>query len=481
MAETLKNRAVQAVIWSAVERFSVQGIQFVVSIIIARLLMPSEYGLIAMLSIFLAVAQTFIDSGFSNALIQKKNRTEVDFSTVFYFNLIVGCFFYILLFIVSSYIAKFYNEPLLESITKIVALNLIISSLGVVQRAKLSIVLNFRLQAVIALIAVIISGVVGVIMAYQGFGAWALVVQSLLNNFFNVILLWICARWLPLFVFSWKSFKELFAFGSKLLVSGLLHTLYTNLYSLFIGKKMSSTDLGIYNRSYTLAVFPSSNITDILHKAMFPVLCSMQDDKEELERYFLKYLRQACYVVFPLMLGLSSLAYPFIETILTNRWVASAPILQILSFAYMWDPVMRINNHFLYANGRTDFTLKAEIIKKIVAFTILLITISYGLYVIAWGVVIYSIIDIFIITRYVRRISHINLRREIQALMPIFLLSISMGLFVSLITSFVSLSWLKLVIGIPSGILFYYIFSLLFHMEEMQFIRNLLSKVVCRR
>lgn len=476
MAQSLRQKATQAVIWSAIERFSVQGVQFIVSIIIARLLMPSEYGLIAMLSIFLAVAQTFIDSGFSNALIQKQNRTETDFSTVFFFNLFVGCFFYAFLFLSAPYIAQFYHEPLLDSITKIVALNLIVSSLGIVQRAKLSIVLNFRLQAVIALIAVVISGVTGVVMAYQGYGAWALVIQSLLNNFMNVVLLWIFARWYPRLVFSWKSFMELFAFGSKLLLSGLLHTLYTNLYSLFIGKKMSSTDLGIYNRSYTLALFPSSNITDVLHKAMFPVLCSMQDDEEELERYFLKYLRQACFIVFPLMVGLAALASPFIETVLSVRWMASVPILQILAFAYMWDPVMRINNHFLYAKGRTDYTLKAEIIKKIVAFSILVLTISMGLYIIALGVVLYSLIDIFIITRFVRRVSHITLRREMKALFPIWLLSMSMGIIVYGVTSFLPVPYIKLIVGIPLGMIVYYLVSLLLGLEELKFMQTMLHK-----
>lgn len=442
--------------------------------------MPSEYGLIAMLSIFLAVAQSFIDSGFSNALIQKQGRTEVDFSTVFYFNLVVGVSFFLLLFFASPHIASFYDEPQLESVTKVVALNLIISSLGVVQRAKLAIVLNFRLQAVIALVAVVASGVVGVTMAYHNYGAWALVMQSLVNNFLGVSLLWICARWLPMPRFSWRSFKELFSFGSKLLLSGLLHTIYTNLYSLFIGKKMSSADLGIYNRSSSLAVFSSTNITDILHKAMFPVLCSMQDNKEELEQYFLKYLRQACYVVFPLMIGMASLAYPVIETLLTEKWIASAPILQILAFAYMWDPVMRINNHFLYANGRTDYTLKAEIIKKIVAFAILLLTISHGLYVIAGGVVAYSLIDIFIITRYVRRVSNVTLRRELKVLMPICLLAGAMGAFVWGVASLCPWSWLKLVVGLPSGVLFYYAASSLFHFEELAFIQTILCNFAAK-
>lgn len=477
MSSSLINKATKGVFWSAIERFSVQGIQFVLSIIIARLLLPSDYGLIAMLSIFLAVAQSFIDSGFSNALIQKQNRTEIDYSIVFYFNIGIGLFFYLVFYISSPYIALFYSEPQLCLITKIVGLNVVINSFGVVQRAKFSIALNFRLQAVASLTAVILSGVLGVSLAYYGYGAWSLVMQSLLNNFFNVLLLWLLSKWYPLWCFSWNSFKSLFSFGSKLLVSGLLHTLYTNLYSLAIGKKMTSGDLGLYNRASTLAAFPAGNITDVMYKAMFPVLCTIQDSDEELEVYFLRYIRSACYVVFPLMIGLAVLADPFVKVVLTDRWSGIVPILQILSFAYMWDPVMRINNHFLYAKGRTDYTLKAEVFKKIIAFSILLLTIPFGLYVIAWGVVIYSFIDIFVITRYTCIISNVTLTSEIKKLFPVLLLALSMGACVWLSTYFVISSVLKLLSGVLIGVVYYLVVSKIFKFEEMCFLQNMIVRL----
>lgn len=476
MSSSLTNKATNGVLWSAVERFSVQGIQFMLSIIIARLLLPSDYGLIAMLSIFLAVAQTFVDSGFSNALIQKKNSTEIDFSTVFYFNIAIGLFLYLVFYISSPYIALFYSEPQLCLITKIVGLGVVINSFGVVQRAKFSIALNFRLQAIASLAAVTISGLVGVYLAYHKYGAWALVVQNLLNNFLNVSLLWILSKWRPLWCFSWDSFNGLFTYGSKLLVSGLLHTLYTNLYSLAIGKKMSSGDLGLYNRAFTLASFPAGNITDVMHKAMFPVLCSIQDNEEELENYFMRYIRSVCFIVFPLMIGLAVLAQPFVEVVLTDRWLEIVPILQILSFAYMWDPVMRINNHFLYVKGRTDYTLKAEVLKKIIAFSILLLTISLGLYALALGIVVYSLIDIFIITRYTRKISNVTLTNEMKRLFPVFLLAVSMGVCVWSCTFFIDSPMLKLLIGIPTGICYYLIVSGIFKFDEIRFLRNLIVR-----
>ncbi|MRZ57487.1 oligosaccharide flippase family protein, partial [Parabacteroides distasonis] len=226
MSDSVKHRAVKGVMWSAVERFSVQGIQFVLSIVIARLVLPSEYGLIAMLGIFLAIAQTFVDSGFSNALIQKKDRTEVDYSTVFYFNILIALVVYGVLFISAPYIASFYREPELTVVTRWVGLNLLLNGLSIVQRAKLTVCVDFKTQAKASLIAVLMSGLVAVCLAYRDYGVWALVLQSLLSSFLNTLLLWIFSRWLPLWCFSWKSFRSLFSFGSKLLLSGLLHTIY---------------------------------------------------------------------------------------------------------------------------------------------------------------------------------------------------------------------------------------------------------------
>ena len=333
MSDSLKSQAVRGVLWSAVERFSVQGIQFVLSIIIARLVAPSEYGLIAMLGIFLAIAQTFIESGFSNALIQKKDRTEIDFSTVFYFNIVVSLVVYLILFLSAPYIALFYKEPLLDIITKWVGLNIIISALSIVQRAKLTIQLNFKTQAKASLIAVIVSGICGITMAYYGYGVWALVCQSLLNNLLNTLLLWVFARWMPAFIFSWQSFKGLFSFGSKLLLSGLLHTIYLNLYTLVIGRKYSATDVGYYNRSYSLAQYPSVNIVGVITRAIYPIQCEMQHDEERLSSSFIQYLRMSCYIIFPLMVGLAVLSKPMVLVLLTDKWVSMSELLSILCIA----------------------------------------------------------------------------------------------------------------------------------------------------
>lgn len=415
------------VIWSAIERFSVQGISFLLSIVIARLVTPGEYGLIAMLAIFMAIAQTFIDSGFGNALIQKKDRDEVDYSTVFYFNIAVSFILYAVLYFCAPLISRFYNEPELTAVTRWIGLNLIFISFSTVQRTRLNIDLNFKLQAKISLAAVIISGLVGITLAYHGFGVWALVFQSLSNNLLATVLLWISAKWHPLLKFSISSFKRLFSFGSKLLASGLLHTIYLNLYSLVIGKFYNAADVGFYNRAYTISQYPSTNIVMIMTRAMYPVQCAHQDDDQWLVNNFLSYLRMACFIVFPLMTLLAVIAKPLVLIVLTEKWLPAAELISILSLAYMWYPVMVINNQILNVKGRSDLFLKAEIIKKIVAVAILCATLPFGIQWLCWGVLIYNIFDMVLIIAFSRKLIDVGYLLQIESLLSLLILTFLSG------------------------------------------------------
>jgi O-antigen/teichoic acid export membrane protein len=404
LENNIKLKTIRGVFWSSVERFSVQGVQFVLGIIMARLLDPSDYGVIGMLAIFLAISQTFIDSGFSNALIRKQDRTETDFSTVFYFNIGVGLFFYLGLFFASPLIARFYNTPILKDITKIVALNVVFNSLTVVQRAKLTILVDFRTQAKVSLIAVIVSGITGLALAYTGCGVWALVFQAAFNNGLNTVLLWIFVRWKPLRVFSPQSFRELFSYGSKLLLSGLLDTVYRNIYTLVIGKKFQVTELGYYTRADQFAQFPSSNLTGIFQRVTFPILSSIQDDDERLRTVYRQYLRIAAVVIFPLMCGLAGVAKPFITLVLSEKWLGVIPLLQLLCFSLMWYPVHAINLNLLQVKGRSDLFLRLEVIKKCVGIVIICITLPMGLLALCAGGIISSIISLIINTHYTGKI-----------------------------------------------------------------------------
>lgn len=352
---SLKEKTVKGVIWSSIDRFSSQGIQFVFSILIARLLLPSDYGAVAMLNIFLAISQTFIDSGFSTALIRKLNRTETDFSTVFYFNIIVGFFFYVILWIASPYIAKFYELPLLEDITKVVALRFVFYSFSAIHSTKLSIAIDFRTRAKISVSVTLFTGIIGLWMAYMGYGVWALVIQSVFSSLLYTILLWIFVRWIPQLIFSWKSFKEMFSFGSKLLASALLDTVYGNVYTLVIGKFFSPTTLGLYARAGSFTQFPSSNLTGILQGVTFPVLSSIQNETERLANVYKRFLRMSAFIIFPLMIGLAAVANPLVRILLTDKWDGVIYLLQILCFSMMWYPIHAINLNLLQVKGRSDF------------------------------------------------------------------------------------------------------------------------------
>ena len=365
MSESLKQKTAKGVLWSAVEQFSVQIIQFVLGLIMARILSPHDYGLVGMILVFTSIAETFVNSGFSNALIRKQNKTEVDYSTAFYFNIVVGLVAYFILFFLSPFIARFYNEPLLELLTKAISINVFINSLGIVQRARYSIKVDFKTQAKATTTSVLISGIIGIWMAYSGYGVWAIVWQSVIRNALNVLLLWIFAKWLPQLQFSWHSFCEMWSFGYKLLLSGLLDTIYRDIYQLIIGKVFSAQDLGNYTRAKQFANFPSANFTGIIGRVTYPILSSIQDDDARLEHVYRKYLRLSAFIVFPLMVGLSALAEPLIISILTEKWRAAIILLQVICFGMMWYPIHAINLNLLQVKGRSDLFLKLEIYKKI--------------------------------------------------------------------------------------------------------------------
>lgn len=474
---SLKQQTFFGVFWSAVERFSVQGIQFILSLVIARQLLPSDYGLIAMLSIFMAIAQCFINSGFSNALIQKQERSDTDYSTVFYFNIVVGVLMYLILIVVSPYISSFYNQPILKEIIIWIGLNLVISSFATVQRAILIINLDFKKQAFISFISVLLSGSVAVYLALNGYGVWTLVVQDLLNGFINTLLLWITSKWHPLFLFSISSFKELFSFGSKLLMGGLLHTIYTNLYTLVIGKVFPVKELGLYCKASALSQYPSVNITGILDRVLYPVLCRLQNDNNTLTDKFYLFIRLIAFGVFPLMIGLAVLSEPLVILLLTDKWRDAVPYMQILCMAYMWDPIMRMSWNLLNVKHRSDYSLKSEIIKKIVAIIILVISIPLGIKAMCWGLLLYSFFDLLIILQFTRIIlPDVNIKNHIKNLFPIILKSLLMGVIILLFIHHITNEWIQLGGGFLLGVLSYILLSWIFHSKELVYIFNLIKK-----
>ena len=421
---SVKQETLSGVKWNAIERFSVQGIQFLLGLLMARLLAPSDFGTIAMLGVFIAISQTFIDSGFANALIRKNNRTDKDFSTVFFFNIAISIVCYLVLFAIAPFVGKFYEMPILCQVLRIQSISLILNSLCAIQTTRLTIAIDFKGLAKINLSAALISGVSGVTMAYLGMGIWALVAQSLIATCVTMISLWYYSKWRPLWCFSWDSFNDLFSYGSKMLAAGLLNTIYNNLNPLVIGKFFSAQDLGFYNRGTHFAQFPSSNINGVLQRVTFPVMAKIQDDDEHLVRVYRKNISITCMCIFFGCTLLAAIGKPLILFLLGEKWAESIVFLQIYCFAAMFSHINGINLNLLQVKGRSDLFLRLEVIKKTISTVILFCSIPFGVVGICISKVVYTQIAIIINTYYTGKIFHLGYLTQIRDFSGFFFCSV---------------------------------------------------------
>lgn len=458
--KNLKSSAVNGAIWTGVEKFSRQAVQFVIGIILARVLSPDDFGVIGMLAIFIAIAQTFTDSGLSSALIQKKDRTEVDCSTMFFFSIGAGVLFYLLLYATAPLIADFYNMPILTDVTRVVALSIILSGLTAVQNARLTIDLRFRTLSLIAIISMVVTGATGLALAYSGWGVWALVFQALAGQMVTSICTWYCSRWMPKLEFSMKSFKQLWGFGSKLLVSGLINTIYGNLYTLVIGKKFSSAEVGFYNRGNHFALLPAQTVQDMAIKVNFPILAKMQDDDERLLGAYKKLLTVPLYILYPVLVCMAVTAEPLVIVLIGEKWLPCVPIMQVLCIGYMFSPLTHINLNLLYVKGRTDLVLKLEFIKKPIAFLILFASIPFGIIVMVIGKAIYEFIAFSFNCYYTGKILNYGEWKQLKLLLPTFINCAVMAAVIYLSMLPFTLPILKLCVGVSVGLISYWLFSI---------------------
>lgn len=455
MADSLKQIAIKGIGWSAIERFSVQGVTFIVQIVLARLLAPDDFGVIGMLTIFLQVAQVFIDSGFANALIKKQDCTDDDYSTVFYYNLGISVILYLLLLWGAPLISKFYSEELITPVLRVLSIVLIVNALSIVQKTILIKSVDFKSQSKVTLFSSVVSGFVGILLAYCGYGVWALVIQQILNSLLLLICYVWTVKWLPKRVFSRTSFRFVFSYGSKLLLSSIISTLYHNLYTIVIGKKFSSDQLGLYTRAESFAMFPSNNLSSIISRAVFPIMSKVQDDRMRLIVYYKKLIAYSSFIIFPLMAGLIAIAKPFIIVILTDKWIDAVPLLQILCVSWMFDHLCNLNLNLLYVIGRTDLVLRLEVIKKIIAVLILIISIPFGLHGMCWGLVLYSFVAVFINTYYTNKLFGYSWQNQFMDYFPYLLSSCLMAGVVFVVQFLFEVAIVKLVVGILTGIFVY--------------------------
>lgn len=472
------NRAsiITSLIWKFMERLGVHGIQFVLQIILARILLPEDFGIIVLVVVFITVANVLVQSGFNIALIQKKETDELDYSTVFWVNLVFATVLYIILYLVSPVIANFFNESLLANVLKVLALTLFLGAISSIQLSILSKTMQFRKQFWGNLLGVLISGFAGVWLAYEGYGVWSLVVQQLLAQLCIVVIFFIFLDWRPQFVFSKDRAKILFNFGWKLLVAALIDTIYTNSRSLVIGKMYSSTMLAYYNRGEQLPSLIVNNINGSVQSVIFPALSAYQEDKVKVKNLVRRAVTLSSFIIFPMMAGLAAIAEPIIKVLFTDKWLESVPFVKIACLYFAFWPLHTANLQAINALGRSDIFLKLEIKKKIVGVLILIFTIPFGVYAIALGMVLGSIISVFINAAPNRSLLGYTYVEQFKDIFPNLIISSLMFIFVFMLNYLDISDLLKLPIQIISGVLFYIIASVFLKVESMNYIIKIMKK-----
>lgn len=479
---SIKSKTISGLFWSFSETGINQGVHFVIGIILARLLSPDEFGLIGMITIFIAISQSFIDSGFSQALIRKTDCQQKDYATVFYFNLFVGFLFYIILFFSAGSISRFFNEPILRDLVRVLGLVLIINAFTIIQRTILIKNINFKLQTKITLASSVLSGIIGIILAYKGFGVWSLAIQQILNQLFITIFLWIFNHWLPTLEFSKQSFKEMFSFGSKLLASGLIDTTYQNIYYLIIGKFFSATELGYYTRADQFSKLPSRNITSSTDRVTYPVLSQLQNEPSKLKTGYKKIIKSLMLINFSVMLGMAAIARPMVLTLIGEKWLPSVPYLQLLCVVSMMYPLHSLNLNILKVKGRSDLFLRLEIIKKTLAIPVILIGIFIGIKAMIIGMIFNSFFAYFINSYYSSKLIDYSMSEQIKDILPDFGISISMAIIVFFTQLTISLSpLLKLIIGVVLGFMLVIGLSRIFAIDVYKELKNVIMDLIWKK
>lgn len=428
--ESIRNKTVKGVGWTAVESVAKYAVSFIVGIILARLLSPDDYGLIGIMAIFTAVADSLIDSGFSSALIKKKNATEDDYNTVFIINFVMSIFLYVVLFLCAHPIADFFERQELVDLIRIESVNIILGAMCIVQRVQLTKALDFKSQTRLSLSASVISGLLGITFAYLGFGVWALVISSISGTLIRAILLWYYNRWLPKFLFSVISFKELFGFGWKLMVSGLINTVWNDIYKVVVGKFYAPATLGQYTRAKGFSGIFSTNLTSIVQRVTYPALSQIQDDKDRLKNGYRITIKATMLITFSCMLMLAAVAQPMVLCVIGEKWLQSALILQIICFGNMLYPLQALNLNMLQIQGRSDLFLKLEIIKKTISVGPILLGIFINIYWMFIGSVFVSYICYYINAYYSGPFLNYSIKDQIKDIMPTFLIALGCAIVV---------------------------------------------------
>lgn len=472
--ESIAHKTARTTLWAGIEKFTTMGVQFVVSLVLARLLCPSDYGTVAMLTIFIEICGTFISCGFGNALIRKADCTSVDLSTALYFNVIVALVMYAMLFVGAPYVAEYYGLEILCPLLRWTGLTLIINALSLVQYTLLSKKLHARKQANISIVCSLASAVVGIAMAYCGCGVWSLVAQGLSFALIQLIILWITTTWRPKWEFSKESMRYLWNFGSKMLLTGIISVTYKNIYSLVIGKFYNNASLGLFNRGQSLAQLLPNITEGVFIKNSLPIFSQLQKDNDRLIFVYREYIKIACFVTIPAVCLISVLAAPFVEFFLTAKWEGCVIYIQIFALTSFIVPANSINLNLLQTYGRSDYTLYAEILKKSIGLITVFSLIPLGPLWLAVGSSIFNLFAYFVNLYYAKRLSNLKYKDQIMDIMPIIVCSGMMYAIVYISIYFIHNSLIQMLLGGVVGVFSYIVLAkYVFRMKQFDYIKNL--------
>ena len=482
MAENLKDKTAKGVAWGFMDNLIGTGILAVVNIVLANILTPEEFGLIGMTSIFITLSTALVDSGFTGALTRKKIVSEDDLNTVFYFNVLTAGVLYLILWLCAPSIAGFFNQPILTSIIRLIGLSLVLTAAGIVQKVQLIRKIDFRTQAIISLIASLTSGTVGIIMALRGHGVWSLVMLQLCRAALTTILLWIFSRWKPALVFSGKSFHEMFSFGGKLLISSIISTLWTEIYSLIIGKMYSPGTLGQYTRADKFKSLVTSNIGIVVQRVSYPVLSQIQDEQQRQASIYRRILRTTLMLSSAAVLGLAAIAKPAVLLLIGDQWIPSIPYLQVLCFSGLFLPVMIISANVINADGRSGMTLGLEIFKTLLTVIPIMLGIWFDIEALLWGMVLVSVIASLAYSYGVSKVIPYTMWQQFKDCAPIFIASAVMAALVWTVSLARIPLFPMLVLQILLGVaLMVLIYEKIFHLDEYGEVKRYVVQVLRQR
>lgn len=477
MGDISKKNVIGNFIWRFAERCGAQLVTFVVSIVLARLLDPTVYGTVALVTVFTTILQVFVDSGLGTALIQKKDADDLDFSSVFFFNFVICIMLYMGMFIAAPYIAHFYNNSSLTPIVRVISLTIVISGVKGIQQAYVSRNMLFKRFFFSTIGGTIASAFVGIALAYKGFGVWALVAQQLLNTATDTLILWLTVKWRPRLMFSWKRLKKLLSFGWEILCSSLIDTVYNNVRSLIIGKMYSSADLAYYNQGDKFPKLIVTNINTSIDSVLLPAMSSVQDSKDRVKNMTRRAIKTSTYIMAPLMMGLAFCAEPIVTLILTEKWLPCVPFLRIFCVTCMFYPIHTANLNAINAMGRSDLFLKLEIIKKAIGMTLLFSTMWFGVMAMAYSLLLNSVLSQIINSWPNRKLLNYRYLEQLKDILPGIILAVMMGIVVYIIGFIPMPTIVLLMIQIVVGAIIYISLSYIFHLESFEYLIDMIRPI----